>query len=156
MTKISGPIFFYRQLFPAVLAMGALAMLLWASGGHRHALAWLAFGAAVLGVLYAVWRRGQQLITAVYDEGEHLLFCGKAGRQSVTLADVLRIDTSRTQFDERLFVTSRTAGCFGAELAFNLPVRAELSGEHPIATDLKARMIAARAPLAGAWVGSMS
>ena len=34
--------------------------------------------------------------------------------------------------------------------------RAELSGEHPIATDLKARMIAARAPLAGAWVGSMS
>lgn len=62
----------------------------------------------------------------------------------------------RTQFDERLFVTSRTAECFGTELAFNLPVRAELSGEHPIATDLKARMIAARAPLAGAWVGSMS
>ena len=155
MTKISGPIFFYRQLFPAVLAMAALAMLLWASGGHRHALAWLAFGAAVLGVLYAVWRRGQRLITAVYDEGDHLQFCGKAGRQSVALADVLRIDTSRTQFDERLFVTSRTAGCFGTE-ALNLPVRAELRGEHPIATDLKARMIAARAPLAGAWVGSMS
>ena len=154
MTKISGPVFFYRQLFPAVLAIGALAMLLWASGGHRHALAWLAFGVAGLGVLYAVWRRGQQLITAVYDEGEHLLFCGKAGRQTVALTDVLRMDSSRTQFDERLFVTSRTDGCF--ELVFNLPVRAELSGEHPIATDLKARMIAARAPLAGAWVGSMS
>ena len=58
MTKISGPIFFYRQLFPAVLAIGALAVMLWASGGHRHALAWLAFGAAVLGVLCVVWRRG--------------------------------------------------------------------------------------------------
>ena len=76
--------------------------------------------------------QGQQLITAVYDEGDHLQFCGKAGRQSVALADVLRIDTSRTQFDERLFVTSRTAGCFGTELVFNLPVRAELRASTPL------------------------
>lgn len=92
---------------------------------------------------YLIYKK-QKIITAVYDAGDRLLFYGKDCEQHVLISDLISIDYSRVQFDERLTIRAKKSGCFGSVLSFNLPVRLSMPAANPIVTDLRERMIKCR------------
>lgn len=146
MKLISGPTFFYRRLFPVffivlVFFIGFMAIT---NFNLVHKFLYCIFCVILLALYYYQVYRKQKIITAVYDMDDRLLFCGKDCEQYVFISDLISIDYSRVQFDERLIIKTKKSGCFGSVLSFNLPVRLSMPAENPILTDLKERMIKCR------------
>lgn len=142
MILISGPTFFYRKLFPVFFIILMFSILFVALENFNYVYKFLCIFAGIVSLLsyYYLFYKKHILITAVYDMGDRLLFCGKDCEQYVLLTDLIAISHSRVQFDERLTLKTRKEGCFGSVLSFNLPVRVSMSAEHPIAIDLRKRM----------------
>lgn len=143
MKLISGQTFFYRRLFPVTFIMLIFFMGFIALNNFNFIYKFLyCVFCLILSVLYyyLVYKK-QNIIIAVYDLGDRLLFCGKDCEQYVLISDLISIDYSRVQFDERLIIKTKKSGCFGSVLSFNLPVRLSMPAANPIATDLKERMI---------------
>jgi len=143
MKLISGPTFFYRRLFPIIfiMLMFVIGFVGLTNFNSLYKFLYCIFCITLSVLYYYLIYKKQEIITAVYDMGDRLLFYGNNCEQHVLISDLISIDYSRVQFDERLTIRVKKSGCFGSVLSFNLPVRLSMPAANPIATDLKERMI---------------
>lgn len=146
MKLISGPTFFYRRLFPVffIMLVFVIGLIALTNFSFIHKFLYCVFCIILSALYYYLIYKKQKLITAVYDVGDRLLFCGKDCEQYVLISDLISIDYSRVQFDERLIIRVKKSGCFGSVLSFNLPVRLSMAVANPIVIDLRERMIKCR------------
>jgi len=144
MTKISGPTFFLKRVFPAFW-FGLLALLVIVNLDGRTPVTFLIPLMALGGFGFVAFRNlVWDLADEVYDAGDHLVFRKGSQEQRVNLSEIVNIGYAAMSAPKRVTIYVRSGGPIGKELVFTPRTRLGWFLKSPIVSDLIERVDHAR------------